>query len=140
MNLLNFNVGDDFISVIKEGVYLDLHNNYEFTTYNYDVVAKEFRMLFVKSAGEWAENEIYNKLELIFKGVAFLKIQDGDSSEYPNDETCLADIGFNTFDMRQDMGSILASNEFKSDYDMIFTFITGQAIKIYANEVLLETY
>jgi hypothetical protein len=140
MDLLNFHVGDDFISVVKDEVYLDLHNNYEFTSYNYNVVAKEFQMLFVKSAEEWAEKDIFNRLEFTFKGVIFLRIQEGDSSEFPNDETCLADIGFSPFDMRHDMESILASNQFKNEYDMIFRFISGQTIKVFANEVLLETY
>ena len=140
MNLLNFSVGDDFISVVKDGLYLDLHNNYDFSSYKYDVATKEFYMLFVKSAGDWAENEMFNKLHFSFKGVVFLKIKEGDSTEYPNDENCLADIGFNTSDMRHDMEFFLASTDFKSDYDMIFSFVSGQAIKIHSNEVLLETF
>ena len=140
MELLNFKIGDDYISVIKDGIYMDLHNSFDFVGYSYTVAQKELQLIFQRSSEEWALNEVYAKLVFLFREVRFLKIREGDSSEYPDDEQCLAEIGFSTVDMRDDMDSFLASNEFKSDYDMIFNFIPGQSIKIHSKEVLLETF
>jgi hypothetical protein len=140
MELLNFKIGDDFISVIKDGICMDLHNSFEFRGYNYTVAEKNLQLIFQKSSEEWALNEVYAKLVFVFREVSFLKIREGDSSEYPEDEKCMAEIGFSTVDMRDDMDSFLASNAFKSDYDMIFTFIPGQSIKIHSKEVVLETF
>ncbi|HET9746235.1 MAG TPA: hypothetical protein VFP97_11020 [Chitinophagaceae bacterium] len=139
MKLLNFNIGDDFISAVKEDLYLDLHNDFDFTGYSCDVLKKEFKLIFRKGRAEWIQNNGINNLAFKFKEVSFLKIQEGDSREYPDDERCLDGIGFNTEDMRSDMDSFLASNEFHDDYDLIFTFVSGLAIKIHSKEVFLET-
>lgn len=138
MKLLNFSIGDDFISIVKDGSYVDLHNEFDFTGYWYDVSNKEFELVFKKGIGEWIQNKNIDVLIFKFKEVSFLKIKEGDSREYPDDESCLDGIGFNTKDMRSDMDSFLASNEFKDDYDLIFTFVSGQAIKIHSKEVFLE--
>ena len=139
MKLLNFSVGDDFISVMKDDVYHDLHNNFDFLGYSYDVVSKEFKLVFKRGNGDWIQNKGIEGLTFKFIGVSFLKIKEGDSTEYPDDESCLDGIGFNVEEMRSDMDSFLASNQFQDDYDMIFTFASGQAIKIHSKEVLFET-
>ena len=138
MKLLNFTVGDDFISVIKDGNYQDLHNDFDFIRFSYDVISKEFQLNF-KKRGDWVQFSSLNEINFKFIEVSFLKITEGDSIEYPNEDSCLDGIGFSTSDMRDDMKGILDSNEFKEDYDMIFTFASDYAIKIYAREVLLET-
>jgi hypothetical protein len=139
MRLLNFKVGDDFISVVKDNVYFDLHGNFDFAGYNYSVGEKEFHLIFTKSSEDWASKEVFDKLVFLFRKVAFLKIKESDSSSLTHDESCLNDIGFSATDMREDMKLFLASNEFQPDYDMIFIFQSGQVIKIHSNEVLLET-
>src|SRR5262245_9554962 len=128
MRILNFSIGDDFISVIKDNVYFDLHNDFDFVGYNYIVADKELHLIFRLGTGEWIRNKEVENLVFKFKEVIFLKIKEGDSEEYPDDESCLDGIGFNTEDMRSDMNSFLASNEFHDDYDLIFTFVSGQAI------------
>ena len=125
MKLLNFNVGDDFISVMKDEVYHDLHNNFDFTGYSYDVVSKEFKLVFKRGNGDWIQNKGIEGLTFKFIGVSFLKIKEGDSTEYPDDESCLDGIGFNVEEMRSDMDSFLASNQFQDDYDMVFMFVSG---------------
>ena len=138
MKLINFNVGDDFISVVKDDIYYDLHNNFDLTGYSYNVVSKEFKFVFKRGNGDWIQNKDIDSLIFNFIGVSFLKIKEGDSTEYPDDESCLANIGFNTKNMRNDMDSFLASNEFQDDYDLIFMFVSGQTIKIHCKEILLE--
>ena len=139
MRLLNFNVGDDFISVERDNVYYDLHNNFNLAEYSYNVAEKEFKLIFTKSSGDWAAREVINKLLFLFYKVVFLKIKESDSSSLSDDEGCLSDIGFSTTNMREDMQLFLASNMFQPDYDMIFIFQSGQVIKIHSDEVLLET-
>ena len=138
MRLLNFKVRDDFISVEKDNVYFDLHNNFDFAGFNYNVAEKDFQLIFTKSSADWAANEAFNKLIFLFRKVVFLKIKENDSSLWTDDESCLSDIGFSATDMREDMKLFLASNEFQPDYDMIFIFRSGQVIKIHSSEVLLE--
>ena len=139
MKLLNFNVGDDFISVVKDDIYHDLHNDFDFTAYNYDVGSKEFKLVFKRGNEDWIQNKNIEGLTFKFIGVSFLKIKEGDSTEYPDDESCLDGIGYNVEEMRSDMDSFLASSQFQDDYDIIFMFESGQAIKIHCKEVLLET-
>ena len=140
MRLLNFKVGDDFISVVKDNVYFDLHNDFDFIGYNYTVADKEFQMVFKKGFGEWVSKYALGNLIFKFAGVEFLKIKENDSIEFPDDEKCLSDIGFNTVGMRNDMESFLATNEFDNSYDMIFIFQSGQTIKIHSQEVLIEAF
>ena len=140
MKLLNFNVGDDFISVVKDGSYLDLHNNFDFVGYNYAVANNEFQIIFNKASEDWASDVKVENLIFKFAGVLFLKIKGNDSTEDPDDEKCLSDIGFCAADLRNDMEFFLATNEFGDSYDLIFVFQTGQAIKIHSQEVLIEVF
>jgi len=96
-------------------------------------------LVFKRGNGDWIQNKDIDSLIFKFMVVGFLKIKEGDSTEYPDDESCLANIGFNTKDMRNDMDSFLASNEFQDDYDLIFMFVSGKTIKIHCKEILLET-
>jgi hypothetical protein len=138
MNLLNFNIGDDFISLLKDGRYLDLHNNYDFVGYKEDDEGRTFKVFFEKSKEEWATDEFYNGLNLLFWGVSFLKIQEGDPYEYADGNKCIDVIGFSSKSIRDDMS--LFTNEFDSESDMIFLFTSGHVIKIHAEEISLETY
>ena len=140
MRLLNFKIGDDFISVEKDNVCYDLHSNFDFIGYNYTVTTKEFQIIFKKGLGEWVLGDGPENLIFKFAGVVFLKIKESDSIADPHDEKCLNDIGFSTADVRNDMESFLATNDFNDLYDMIFIFQSGQAIKIHSQEVLIEAF
>ncbi len=139
MELLNFKIGDDYISVEKDSLYFDLHSNFNFTGFNYNAPNKEFQLTFVKSLEEWAANEVINNLIFTFRGVSFLKIREKDNLLNIQDVDCLNDIGFGAFDSRQDMDSFLATNQFQYNYDLIFIFISGQSIKVHSDTVFLET-
>ncbi len=139
MQFLNFFINDDFISITKDGVYVDLHNNYDFMGYNYNVKQKEFDLSFKRSNGDWTINEVFNEVVFKFQDVSFLKIKEASTFDFPEDESCVSMVGISTFDMRNVMDSVIDLGAIPENFDMLFIFEQGQAIRICAESALIET-
>jgi hypothetical protein len=138
MQLLNFSLGNDNISVITDGSYLDLHNNFDLAGYDYNVVNNSLQITFKKSLGEWAKKDVFGNLKFKFSKVSLIKINGEGLLNNLNDNNCLDIIGFSSPDLKDDMESFPGNNEFKSENDMIFIFVTGHSIKIHSDSVILE--
>lgn len=139
MQILNFVINDDFISITKDGVYVDLHNNFDFSGYSYNVKQKEFKLIFKRVNGDWTIDEVFNEIVFKFQDVVFLKIKEASMFDFPEDESCLSMIGISTFDMRNMMDSVIDLGVIPEHFDMLFIFEQGQAIRIHAGSVLIET-
>jgi hypothetical protein len=142
MFLDGFTLGEDLITVIKDGVVIDLHNDFDLSEYKYIVYKKHFKIKFVKSSGEWVTPNAFGEISFVFKNVDFIKIKEADSLNYPDDEKCLTIIGLSSFDMRQDMDSVLDLKsiiKIPDNFDLLFGFQQGQSIRIHSEVVFLET-
>jgi hypothetical protein len=129
MRLTNFNIDNDNTGLNYNGVYLDLHNNFDFRAFNYDVSSRQLELTWTRSHEDWA-NEKIPSFKLVFRGVQFLKIQERDNSLPSSEDTCLSIIGFLPSDLRDNFNGYVEQKNAKETDDLNILFQSDQAFKI----------
>jgi hypothetical protein len=137
MKLINFSIGKDNISIIPfDDNYLDIHNNYDFEEFNYNIFEQKLKLRWGMRREEWErriarkEDEImYVRFALVFEDVTFFAVRERDKNLPFTEDTCTEFIGFSPLDMRNDFDSFLDKN-ISDDNDMIICFQSEQALKI----------
>ena len=129
MKLTNFNIDTDQIALTYNGQYLDVHNNYEFRSFNFDVLSKQLYLTWTRSHEKWA-NEKLCGFRLVFKNVSFLKVRERDAELSFKEDTCLSFISFLSRDMREDFDSYTEPKNVANDDDLNVNFQSNQAFKI----------
>jgi len=135
--ILNFNITDNQ-ALSFEGRYIDLHNNFDFVGFDYNVKDREIRLNWKKSVGNWiAENEL-SSLVLIHKSVTFLKIIEQDEKSNYDDDSCLEEITFFPATAREINDSIVPKSKPNDDDDVLYFFGNGQCIRIHCEQIELN--
>jgi hypothetical protein len=83
MKFIGFSLGGQNIDLEwPGGGYADLHNNFDFTGLHFEPSQARLRLSWQKSTGEWAKQEPWAELHLLFEGVSLLRLKERDP-EYP---------------------------------------------------------
>jgi len=134
MKLTNFHIDNDSIALNYNDKYLDLHNNFEFRSFNYDVTSRQLELIWTRSQEDWS-NEIICAFKLVFRDINFLKIRERDSSLPATEDSCLSLIGFLSNDLRDDFDSFAEVKNATDSDDLNIAFQSNQAFKISCNYV-----
>jgi hypothetical protein len=129
MKLTNFTIEADQIALTYNGKYLDVHNNYEFRGFNYDILSKQLHLTWTRSHEKWASEKLCG-FRLAFRNVSFFNVRERDAALSFKEDTCMSFIGFLPRDMRDDFDSFTESKNVTRDDDMNVNFQSGQALKI----------
>jgi len=129
MKLTNFKIDADQIALTYNGQYLDVHNNYEFRGFNFDILSKQLHLTWTRSHEKWANEKLCGFI-LVFKNVSFLKVRERDVELSFNEDTCMSFIGFLPQDMREHFDSYTEPKNVTNDYDINVNFQSDQAFKI----------
>ncbi len=132
MNLSNFNIASDFIAVETNGVYHDLHNNFDFTGLTYDVLNRKVKLSWVKSTGDWVVVDCPNALNLHFSGVSLFKCKERDSGVPYTEDDCLGSLGFIHNDMINEIDGFANTEPSEDACHLNLSFESGFALKIAA--------
>ncbi|MBQ0726300.1 MAG: hypothetical protein KBT77_02990 [Thalassolituus oleivorans] len=133
MNLSNFNIASDFIAIESNGVYYDLHNNFEFTGLSYDVLNRKVKLSWVKSTGDWVAVNFPNTLDLNFSGVSLFKCKERDSGVPYTEDDCLGSLGFIHNDMVNEIEGFVSIEPSDDACHLNLSFESGFALKIAAD-------
>ncbi len=77
------------------GRHVDLHNNFEFVGYSYDVSNRQLMLNWKKSRGEWVNEDEFDNLHLAHFNITYLNmLYENKGYEFPDDDNCLSDISF----------------------------------------------
>ncbi|PVY41915.1 hypothetical protein [Pontibacter virosus] len=133
MKLTNFEI-EDTVTLHYTGLYLDLHNDYDFHEFKYSLSSQVFEIQWDKLETEETTSNNIDKFKLRFSAVSFLKIQERDAEVPVSEDKCLDVLGWLPQNMRQVMDSFGLKPDYKND-DMILIFRGGQTIKINAEQV-----
>ena len=135
MKALNFSIDKDFISLNYEGENLDLHNNYDFTSFKHDKISRTAECVFLKSNGAWVPNTAINVLTIQFDNVSDV-FSKPDDEDYPvdylkSDQTSVDMIGYSyaSDEIMEGVTSNISTDELPG---MLIVFVTGKALKIVA--------
>ena len=90
---VNFDITDNHVLTIAER-QIDLHNNFDFVGFDYNVAYREIKLHWKKSIGDWVDKNEFSSLVLIHRGVTFLKVIDQDEKSNYDDDSCLGEITF----------------------------------------------
>jgi hypothetical protein len=133
----NFELNENW-SITFEGRHIDLHNNFDFIGYDYDISKRQMILNWTKSKGDWIlENEL-NNLSVIHSNVNFLNIMyDNVQYEFPDDDKCLEFISFFPSADRSSNHGFISQVKPEETDDIIYSFETGHFIRIGCDNVVL---
>ncbi|MGY3795812.1 hypothetical protein [uncultured Aquimarina sp.] len=130
----NFEIEENY-AVRLNGVHIDLHNNFEFKgiseTKN-DVIIE-----FVKSNGQWVNENEFERLTFVHKNISFKSSAKGDNSEFPNDENTLSTISFFPKSMRELNDGFMEHKKPNKDDDIIYLFENGKMFRLNCEQIQL---
>jgi hypothetical protein len=136
MQLQNFQLSRDGISLHWQGHELDLHNCFDFERLTYKLPLRQIEVSWLRSPEEWARGTVLLGLMLIFSEVSFFRVKERDP-EYPlTEDNCLMSATFHPTELRHEFDSISLSNSHTDD--LTFFFQSEWGFKINAATVELQ--
>lgn len=136
MVLQNFKIDGQNIGITCGSLDIDLHNEYDFAGFNYNVLLRQLTVDWNLGKGDWVGEDLPVKLMLKFHEVNFLQIVKNESREFRKDDKCLDNIGFANLEMRDDYISFI-EKQTAVDNDIILIFLNEQTIRVNAESVEL---
>lgn len=144
MRTENFTIDEGFGGVNYNGHQLDIHNDYDFSDFNFDNTNRTACLRFTKSAGTWVPKNALTSFRIQFDRVTavYTKEHDADYRELKEDASTIDMIGF-SYDSDEIMdGPTNTSGQFDKGSEaklssLIFVFVTGKAIKVTADTATL---
>jgi len=134
---VNFDIKDN-IALKFEGHYIDLHNNFKFIGFDYNVNERELKMSWTKSNGDWVKENELSSLILTHKLITFLTITYPERKENFDDDKCLGEITFFPSSSREINDSMTNQAKPNDEDDILYFFENGQFIIINCEQVELS--
>jgi hypothetical protein len=128
---------EDYIAIKNTKFYFDLHNNFDFVKFEYDINLQELILYFEKSKEDWAKNEQFDFLELSHKNVIFYKLIIVDKEASSDDRNTLSNITFISSD-EEDIDVLVDITEPQETDDILYTFENNSFIRISCKEICVS--
>jgi len=136
MQLIDFKIVDS-MALEKDSYYFDLHSNYDFVGLSYNVVNQQVVLEWKKSTENWAKNERYQNLKLIFDSVSLFCISPRDDEKPLSEDNCLSHIGYLHPDDMELMEGFLPADQSGDNYHLVIGFESNLVVKVYSKLVKL---
>lgn len=134
---VNFYIKDNHAIEIG-GRIIDLHNNFDFFGFDYNIADREIKLYWKKSIGNWVDKNEFSSLVLTHKGVTFLRVIEQDEKSIYEDSRCLGEITFFPSTAREINNSIVPQAKPNNEDDILYFFENGQLIRINCKEIELS--
>lgn len=134
---VNFDIIDNHALTIA-GRHIDLHNNFDFVRFDYNVADREIKLHWKKSSGDWVDNNEFSSLVLTHKAVTYLKVIDQDENSTYEDDCCLDEVTFFPSTAREINDSIVPQSKPNDGDDILYFFENGQRIRIHCKQIELS--
>lgn len=135
--ITNFEITENY-ALSFEGIHTDLHNNFDFVSYKYNVRDRNLKLSWVKSKGEWVNKNELPGVFINHESVSFLNITNQDDENKFIDAHCLSEITFFPSTLREINNSFTSQSKANVDDDVLYFFINGQFIRIKCERVILS--
>ncbi len=121
-----------------EGRYVDLHNNFDFVSFDYNVAEKQIRLRWKKSSGPWVNKDDISSVVLIHKDVDYLLVvEQAENSPYEEDSG-IGEISFVPSTLRTLNDLIVPQSNPKEEDDILYLFENGQRIRVHCKQIELQ--
>lgn len=144
MKLVNFKIADDHNAIeTDDGRYFDLHNNFDFVSFNYLFNKRHFEISWSRSQGDWISKTDPKQLKIEFTNVTILRIKELDQVEdvlnkYQSDDLTLSIIGFTSKEDYEFQGYLAEVNSKDENYPIAIQTQNGQGFIIYSESAVLK--
>jgi hypothetical protein len=126
-----------FRDVEIEGRLIDLHNNFHFMGFAYDVSLGTFVINFRKGTGTWIQKDEPETVQFFHSEISLLNIQKVGENEYPEDAKTLSEITFYPSSERNENDNFMERSSPEPGDDLLYSFLQGSLIRINCEEVTL---
>jgi len=134
---VNFDIIDNH-ALNFEGRHIDLHNNFDFVGFDYNVTEREIKLFWKKSSGDWVDKNELSSLVLTHKVVTFWKVINQDEKSNYDDDNCLGEITFFPSTAREINDSFVPQKKPNAGDDILYFFENGQQIRIHCEQIELS--
>ena len=135
--IVNFDITNNS-SLNYEGRDVDLHNNFDFLGFDYNVAEKQVILRWKNSSDHWVDRNEISNLFLIHKTVNYLMVIEQDENSTYADDSCLGEITFVPSTLRDLNDIIVPQSKPSEDDDILYLFKNGQRIRIHCKELELS--
>ncbi|WP_203322969.1 hypothetical protein [Pseudoxanthomonas beigongshangi] len=137
MKLLGFSIVDDFISLQCDARRFDLHNDFEFVEFLYNLTKRTLVLRWHRRSRKWVKPTDPVELRLAFSGVYLFKVRERDPDVPYTEDDCLSAIGFMWDDMVEEMNGFARNEPIEGCTQVAAMFMSGLSIKVGAESVAL---
>ncbi|MES2822751.1 MAG: hypothetical protein V4732_04045 [Pseudomonadota bacterium] len=130
MILKNFKIEESH-GIEYEGKFLDLHSNYDFVKFSYDISCQSVALYWNKSEEDWAVKEPFENLRLQFNSISIFAVRSRDDKKPFSEDDCLSYIGYMHPDDIEIMNGFLPKKMANDKYHLVLGFESGMAIKLF---------
>lgn len=134
---VNFDIIDNHALTVP-GQHIDLHNNFDFVGFDYNIADRVINLHWKKSSGDWVDKNEFSSLVLTHKTVTYLKVIDQDENSTYEDDSCLDEITFFPSTAREINDSIVPQSKPNNGDDILYFFENGQRIRIHCKQIELS--
>ena len=125
----NFKIIENYALELN-GKHLDLHNNFDFAGFSFDVRSRQLLLKWMNSEERWVPAGNPQGLELTVNEVSFLRVTPR-ANEFPfTEDTCLMDITYYPSSERQEDENVIWQELPNPNDDLILRFQSGQIIRV----------
>jgi hypothetical protein len=129
----NFLITDNYAFTFNSKL-IDIHNNYDFEGYQYEVKENQLKLFFIRRNDDWVDRKEPFKLILNHKNIKEYIIEN-ESEEF--DRSVVEVTFFPSYEKFDD--SLMVRIEPEENDDIIYIFESDQILRIVCKEVILET-
>ena len=134
---VNFEIEENYAVVLNKR-HIDLHNNFKFLDFNKS--SNGYYLNFIKSEGDWVNQNEFKKLTFNFINVKNHYIQESMNNDFPEDENILSTITFFPQDQKTNHFYYIAQSLPKENDDIIFVFENEKVFRFSCDKVELKTF
>jgi hypothetical protein len=120
--------------------HLDLHNNFEFNRFDYDILERKLSIYLIKSKGDWVKEDELENIAFIHRNVSFLNTNFNNPPEFQSDDSCLDFISYFPEESRDTNDGFLDKALPDEKDDIIYSFVNELFIRTKCEEIELITF
>jgi predicted flavoprotein YhiN len=134
---VNFKI-EDFRDILFDGSRIDLHNNFLFKGFNYDLVNRQVILHWSKGIGDWIPVTEFETVTITHFGVSYFIVLQTSVNLSIDDQRTLSEVSFFPSSEREEMEQCLDKMQPDENDDIIYTFIGEQVLRIGCEDVVLK--
>lgn len=135
---VNFQLTENY-ALNYDNRHIDLHNNFNFVSLEYNIETMTLILRWVKSSGDWVPIDELPGLVLLHKNVSYLTISSREQKMPLSEDSCLSDITFFPSSSREINDNIIDKSFPEEGNDILYMFQSEQVIRVHCEEIELTT-